>query len=384
MATHVRFLNRRQRRVRSVAGLIWIVLWMVPLLAPALAVRQGQVSATLPSGLGFTAFVVLYLLVTWASFEFRGRLGLRAAGLAVVAVLGVALATANADAPGGWLMVMLYVGVCAGATLPGRLSLVGVALAAGLALAIGMSRHLPGGEYGSVVFSTVMAGALVVAVRRMSALIGELHQTREQLAHAAVAEERLRFARDLHDLLGHTLSLIVVKAEVVRRLSANDPAAAAEQAADIERIGREALVEVREAVTGYRERGLTAELDNARGALADAGIDATVRAAGLPLPVQVDALLAWAVREGVTNVIRHSRARTCRIEVHRRDGRAVAEVVDDGVGAATEVRSAGNGLRGLTERMAAVGGALVAGAGPGGGYRLAVDIPIDPELAVPT
>jgi two-component system sensor histidine kinase DesK len=383
MATHLHGMTRRERRARSVVGLIWIVLWMVALLGPVDAVRHGDVSPVLPTGLTLAAFVLLYLLVTWSSFNYYGRLPLRLSGLVVVAVLGTVLATVEAHAPGSWLILMLYVGVCAGASLPPRLAFPGVVVIAAVALAIGMGRHVSGGEYGSVAFSTVMAGALIVVVRRMSALIGELRKTREQLAHAAVAEERLRFARDLHDLLGHTLSLIVVKAEVARRLSASDPAAAAEQTADIERIGREALVEVREAVTGYRERGLTAELDHARGALADAGIDATVRTAGLPLPVQVDALLAWAVREGVTNVIRHSRARTCRIEVHRRDGRAVAEVVDDGVGAAGSVAVNGNGLRGLTERMAAVGGALAAGDTPGGGYRLAVDIPIDPELAVP-
>src|SRR2546430_17042025 len=103
MATHVRFLNRRQRRVRSVAGLIWIVLWMVPLLAPALAVRQGQGSATLPSGLGFTAFVLLYLPATWAAVEFRGRPGLRAAGPAGGGAPRGAPARRGPGAPRGWL-----------------------------------------------------------------------------------------------------------------------------------------------------------------------------------------------------------------------------------------------------------------------------------------
>jgi len=383
MATHLDGMTRRERRTRSVIGMIWIVLWMVPLAGPVDAVRRGHVSPVPLTGVALAAFILLYLAVTWSAFEFYANLPLRVAGLVVVAGLGIVLATADARAPGAWLTIMLYVGVCAGATLPPRLSFPGVIVAGAIALAIGMGRHVPGGEYASITFSTVMAGALVIVVRRMGELIGELRRTRGQLAHAAVAEERLRFARDLHDLLGHTLSLIVVKAEVARRLSASDPDAAAEQAADIERIGRGALVEIREAVTGYRERGLTAELDHARGALADAGIDATVRTAGLPLPVQVDALLAWAVREGVTNVIRHSGARTCRIEVHRRDGRAMAEVVDDGAGPPDATAADGNGLRGLTERMAAVGGALVAGSAPGGGYRLAVDIPIDPELAVP-
>ena len=97
----------------------------------------------------------------------------------------------------------------------------------------------------------------------------------------------------------------------------------------------------------------------------------------------MDALLAWAVREGVTNVIRHSGARHCRIEVRRADGRATVEVTDDGAGLPASAAAPGNGLRGLTERMAAAGGAVSAGAQPGGGFRLAVDLPLDPELAEP-
>ena len=161
------------------------------------------------------------------------------------------------------LILMLYVGVCTAAALPARLRPAGVLVAAATALVIALARGLPGSEYGDVLFSTVMAGALVIVLGRMSALIDELRATREALAHAAVAEERLRFARDLHDLLGHTLSLIVVKAEVVRRLAGAEPDVV-EQARDIEQIGRQALVEIREAVTGYREGGLATELDRAR------------------------------------------------------------------------------------------------------------------------
>jgi len=117
-------------------------------------------------------------------------------------------------------------------------------------------------------------------------------------------------------------------------------------------------------------------LDRARASLRDAGIEPTVRTSGQPLPPTVDALLTWAVREGVTNVIRHSQARTCRIEVGRADSRAYTEIVDDGGGGAGA--SPGNGLRGLTERMAAVGGEVCAGPAPGGGYRLTVNLPLDP------
>src|SRR5262249_22193941 len=138
---------------------------------------------------------------------------------------------------------------------------------------IGLVKGVDIGTYLSIVLGTALSCSVVVAIRQMTRLIRELQTTREQLAVAARAPERLRFSRDLHDLLGHTLSLIVVKAEVVRRVAARDPAAAAAQAADIEQVGRRALVEIREAVTGYREAGLTSELARARSALASAGVE---------------------------------------------------------------------------------------------------------------
>lgn len=205
-----------------------------------------------------------------------------------------------------------------------------------------------------------LSGFVVCILRRMFTTIDLLRQAREDLATAAVADERLRFSRDLHDLLGHTLSVIVVKAEVVRRLAERDTASAAEAARDIETIGRQALVEVREAVTGYRASSLADELDGARAALHDAGIDAAVHRASGPLPERVESLLGWAVREASTNVIRHSGAGRCSIRLDFRAGDAVLRVHDDGVGAAASP-TAGHGLRGLSERFAADGGTVHAG-----------------------
>jgi two-component system, NarL family, sensor histidine kinase DesK len=226
----------------------------------------------------------------------------------------------------------------------------------------------------SVALTAFFSGLVMFVLRRLSTTIGLLREAREELARAAVAEERLRFSRDLHDLLGHTLSVVVVKAEVVRRLVGRDPAQAAEAAADIETIGRQALVEVREAVTGYRERDLAAELDGARAALSDAGIAPTVRRAAGTLDDRADALLGWAVREGATNVIRHSRATCCTITLRYDDGRAVLQIADDGTGCEAVDMPAGNGLRGLTERFAAAGGTVRADAGQGG-FTLTATVP---------
>jgi two-component system sensor histidine kinase DesK len=364
-----------ERNLGAIGGIAWIVVWMFPLLAPIGAVAGGKVSPAWPAAVGLVVFVLAYVLTMIVGFGQAGTPRFRAGVLAVTATSGVALAAGYAPQPGTWLIIMMFVGIAAAGSLPSKPGGAGVLAAAVITVAIGATRDVSG--YADVVIQIVLAGALVVVVRRMTVLIDELRDTRRALADAAVAEERLRFARDLHDLLGHTLSVIVVKAEVVRRMAVGDPAAAAQQATEIEQIGRQALVEIREAVTGYREGGLTQELDRARASLRDAGIEPTVRTSGQPLPPTVDALLTWAVREGVTNVIRHSGARTCRIEVGRTDSRAYTEIVDDGAGR-TGAASPGNGLRGLTERMAAVDGEVSAGPAKTGGYRLAVNLPLDP------
>ncbi|GAA2126552.1 sensor histidine kinase [Actinomadura napierensis] len=265
-----------------------------------------------------------------------------------------------------------------------------------------------GGDDSSTVLGNwyaVVTSALVTAVvLRLFAVIRMLREAREELAKAAVEQERLRFARDLHDLLGHTLSLMVVKAQAVRLVAGRDPGLAAEQAADIESVGRQALGEVRQAVSGYRGRGLAEELDAALTALADSGVEGTVRRAGPPLPPEPDALLGWAVREGVTNVIRHSGARHCRITVRNDGDCAVLEIGDDGAGPGGRAGTraphdtvapggdngdhpgmgpdglslgpGGHGLRGLAERMAAADGTLRTGPAPGGGFLLTATVPI--------
>ncbi|MDT5036040.1 MAG: two-component system, NarL family, sensor histidine kinase DesK [Micromonosporaceae bacterium] len=380
--------TRAERSARAVGGLAWLIVWMFPLANPIGAVVGGQVSPRWPAAAGLALFVSLYLIVVIAGFGRIGTWRNRVAGLAVLAAIGVALAATYTGQPGSWLDILLFVSVAAAATLRSWSGAIGVAVVGATVLTIGVAHRQSAGALSGSMFSVVMSGALVLVVSRMIGLIDELRATRRALAEAAVAEERLRFARDLHDLLGHTLSVIVVKAEVARRVAGRDPGAAVTQAIEIEQIGRQALTEIREAVTGYRTGGLSQELERARASLRDAGIEPTVHTTGPALPGPLDALLTWAVREGVTNVIRHSRARTCRIEVGLTRTRAYTVISDDGGGpgcpadpprhASAGSPPGGNGLRGLTERMSAVGGTVSAGAGPGTGYRLAVELPVNP------
>jgi len=205
-----------------------------------------------------------------------------------------------------------------------------------------------------------------------------LSLAREQIAGLAVGEERLRFARDLHDLLGHSLSVIALKSELAGRLIKSTPDVAAHEIEDIEKVARDALREVREAVTGYRQPTLAAELAGANEALAAAGIEYHIDQDHAPLPAAAEAVLAWTVREGVTNVMRHSQAKRCAIRIINKDGHATVEVIDDGRGGMPE---AGSGLRGLEERVRERGGTLTAEPLPHEGFRLRVTLPLPGVVA---
>jgi two-component system, NarL family, sensor histidine kinase DesK len=234
-----------------------------------------------------------------------------------------------------------------------------------------------------LVLPTVAIGLWATAFVRQVAAVAELRAAREEIARLAVAEERLRFARDLHDLLGHSLSLITLKSELAGRLLPEAPEKAAAEIRDVEGAARRALREVHQAVAGYRQPTLDRELYGARETLEAAGISCRIENKVGALPSATDAVLAWTVREGVTNVIRHSRARNCEILLAR-DGEEVrTDISDDGDGSppGSDGYSAGSGLSGLAERVAASGGDLEAEPLPGerlrrGGFRLRVSLPL--------
>jgi two-component system sensor histidine kinase DesK len=236
------------------------------------------------------------------------------------------------------------------------------------------------GENSSTVTTWVLTalsiGAIMLAFGRITRANRELRAARQQLARLAVSEERLRIARDLHDLLGHSLSLIALKSELAAKLVRDDTERAASELADVQEVTRRALAEVRAAVQGYRSLALDEALDGARVALSAAGIDYHLdEASRPPLPPEVEAVLAWAVREGTTNVVRHSHADRCDIRVRADDGEAAVEVEDNGDAAPGAGRT-GSGLAGLAERARAVRGTLEAGPGRDGGFRLRLTVPL--------
>ena len=183
----------------------------------------------------------------------------------------------------------------------------------------------------------------------------KLRKADVEIEHLAKVAERERIARDLHDLLGHTLSLITLKAELARKLVDRDPQRAKEEMLDVERTSRAALADVREAISGYRGEGLAAELVRARKTLETAGVSVDSEIAELPLSPAQETVLALALREAVTNVVRHAQAQQCSVRLQREEDLCTLEIADNGRGVDAPE---GNGLRGMRERLEALGGSL--------------------------
>lgn len=205
---------------------------------------------------------------------------------------------------------------------------------------------------------------------------GRLLRKQEEVEHLSKIAERERIARDMHDVLGHTLSLIALKSELARRLVASEPQRAEAEMREVEDSARDALRQVRQAIVGYRSAGLPFELAQADKALQTAGVALDTRIEPLALPAAVENVLSLALREAVTNIVRHAGASTCHIALRQADGRVHCDISDNGTAAAPVVP--GNGLRGMRERVEAHGGAMALAAGPG--LRLSLSLPATAAL----
>ena len=298
-----------------------------------------------------------------------------------------ALATGLTVHDSGWAGTFIYSAVAmGGARLRPQPAVAGLAGLTLIAAVVAVVLHAAAVWLLPIVLLMVLPGMGMIGLARLIESNHELRRAREEVARLAVAEERLRFARDLHDLLGHSLSVIVLKSELAGRLAAASPERAADEIGDVERVAREALREVRQVVAGYRQPSLGQELESARLILQAAGITTRVDASAGRLPAASESTLAWAVRECVTNIVRHSRAQNAYIKLARADDHVDLEVIDDGVG--YDGPTHGSGLSGLGERVSAQDGALTFGRRPEGGFRLAVELPLreapQPAAAEPT
>ncbi|MFB7598966.1 sensor histidine kinase [Streptomyces sp. NPDC056160] len=355
--------------------LVWIMPWLIFLSSPVRDLTAGAHTAAGTAGgwAGLAAFTGTYLAVV---FRNMGRPFPQPVLVCLVAVLGVLAVVLCLTLGGEWVGLFVYVAVVCGTAFHLRVAYWTILLTTAVMLAVG--RLVGAQDMWTMVLLVLLVGFAMSGVRQLVHTTIELRQARATVAQLAANEERLRLARDLHDLLGHSLSLITLKSELAGRMLPGHPDKAAQQVADIEQVSRQALVDVREAVTGYRRPRLAPELAGARVALTAAGVSPDLPAEPdlTGVPEESEATLAWALREAVTNVVRHSGARRCAVEVVRRqtlDGPMLElSVEDDGSGGAGN--GPGNGLTGLQERLEKAGGMLEAGRSARG-FRLVARVP---------
>jgi two-component system, NarL family, sensor histidine kinase DesK len=372
--------------------------WLIICLFFPLASLVSKPDTWLRLAVGCTALLFFAISYTWIMWPHPASRGARTRGrsrlslLLLVALCLLVSVLSLLDDP-AWLWLFLGVSAMAGVLLPMRRAGIVVVLLTLLPLLITIFTHggVAGIDWWWLIALMLLVRGLgldMIGVARMGSAIRELHAARRELARLAVIEERLRLSRDLHDLLGQTLSMITLKSELARHLVTEEPERCTQELSDMERAARQTLREVREAVAGYRQPRLESELEGARQLLEAAGIDYQIDPLKEALPLALDAVLAWTVREGVTNVIRHSRARHCRIQLIQKNGTLGAEVLNDG-GRREQAESTarpGLGLAGLRERVSALGGQMEAGPLTLLGkehFRLRVELPIQHDVEAP-
>src|SRR5215831_15698999 len=268
-------------------------------------------------------------------------------------LLGVLFLPINMGACTFFIFAAAMLPFCVGTQLT---AWIGLVVIGGIGALEGLVRHITGWTLFYSALFPVIIGAGNTFFAERNRMNRQLRKANEELEHLAKLAERERIARDLHDVLGHTLSVITLKSELAGKLIDRDPGRAGKEIREVEQISRQALSEVRDAIRGYRTGGLAAELAHAKATLETAGVAVQCDAAtSVQLPAIEESVLSLAVREGVTNVVRHARASNCRLRLEQQNGSCRLEIADDGQGF---VSVEGNGLRGMRERVEMLGGTL--------------------------
>jgi two-component system sensor histidine kinase DesK len=342
---------------------VWPGLFLFYLVQPVLQVFSQ------PHGGAYRVAVVAIVVVYAVSYLATMIVGMRSGsrGFRVAAVTWLFLMPVLLAALGGPDLLVFWTYAIAAALilLPRNIGVaVGFASAVALLATSAVETGVPQLDNAMLLVVLTMAMFGFTELRRS---IAELRAAQDRVAELAVAEERSRLSRDLHDVLGHSLTTITVKAGLARRVleSAGDRDRAIAEVADVEHLSRQALVEVRATVSGHRTASLPAELAGARAALRAAEIGADLPHAVDNVPVALREPFAYVLREGVTNVIRHSGASRCEVRL----GDSWIEIRDDG-DPKPGPNGGGHGLTGLAERLAPFGGRIDAGPTEGGGFRL--------------
>jgi len=391
--------DRSINLIRRTVVLVFVGFFV---LAPAIGVF-GHRHPSEPAKWFLFCGSLVFLALAWRYLVTpRVTSGLRPRWIPIGLVLGLGIALFVVGQENYVVVLAIAAAACGRYGGTSRPALIGATVCAAAGFTVAVRTHAGFGNSAALIAAAPMAAFFAYTAARRLETVSALRRTRAELARAAVAEERLRIARDLHDLLGHSLSLITLKAELAGRVIGTDPGRAAQEIGELESVARRSLSDVREAVAGFRQPDLDGELAAARSLLDAAGIAATISSvpAG-SLPQTVDAALAWAVREGATNVVRHSRATSACIRVAVGTTDATAEISDDGPAASgpDSVAAAdfgalpdgqrgsvalaparpgppGSGLAGLAERIRSLGGELAAGTVEPQGFLLRVVVPL--------
>ncbi len=397
-----RSLSQAARFDLCIRATFYLNFVVVPVLIWAGLAPELDAAATVVFAVVITVQTVLCLLLARAGLDhYLGRRPLPARLLAAsgaATVVGAAAAVVAypdatpgmPDGPANGILLVLVVSFVIGlsATVRPRavLAVGAVACAATYTLSATQGASSPiASTAGLAIMITLLTFAFRVSIW-MLGVVWELDRSRQVQASLAVAEERLRFARDLHDVVGRTLSTVALKAELAARLAERGRAEAVDEMLEVRRIAQESLADMRAVVGGYRSADLDVELAGARSLLASAGIECRVIGDGSGLPTEIQGTLGWVVREGTTNVLRHSEARTCTITLRTSAGDTVALTLENDRVTAAPVATGdrvrfGNGLIGLAERIAGLGGTVLAERRHPDGFRLTACLPLAPAVA---
>ncbi len=345
-------------------NLIW-ALWFFGDLMYGASPDPGWITATV---IGFPAIIALWLLALTRSARWVIYYGL------AMALLGYAVLPWNHS---GGTCCIIY--ACALLALAGsvRFSLALIAAVAAFFVVETIALQWPWGIIVSMLSMTMAIGGGNLARRLNEIKDAEIRLSHDEVRRLAALAERERIGRDLHDLLGHTLSLITIKSELANKLFDRDVVSAKREMADVERVARDALAQVRRAVTGIRAAGFAAELASARLLLESNDVRLSYELADIALPVEIETALAMTVREAVTNIQRHAHATNARIALQAQSNQLVLRIEDNGRGGAIVP---GNGLSGMRERLAGIGAELRIDSERGRGTVLSVRLPL-PQAA---
>jgi two-component system sensor histidine kinase DesK len=325
--------------------LLWVLYLGFFFIDPI--VSHASAKVWLLDGIGAAIFLIVYL----GLFLLQNPFGLL--HIAGMLALGVLYMPINGGACTFYIFAAAMLPFCVQTQTA---AFIGLGIIGAIGAIEGLLLHVPGWTLFYSALFPVIIGAGNTFFAERNRMNRKLRKANEEVEHLAKVAERERIARDLHDVLGHTLSVITLKSELAGKLIDRDPARAGKEIREVEEISRQALSEVRDAIRGYRSKGLVAELAHAKSTLETAGVAVQCDAAStMTLPAMQESVLSLAVREGVTNVVRHAQARSCRLRIEQENGSCRLEIHDDGQGFSTVE---GNGLRGMRERVEMLGGTL--------------------------